>query len=183
LHARLFFHPNFSELSTLKFPYFLETLPPVNTNTRDAQPVAEGTDNQTAARRVGKFGETHGRLIVLNDDRTGATRLNALTEFNHAVVISEQPLEDDHLFEVVIEQITDRFVFIYYRHLPLLPPPGRYVCMYVCMYLFSGFMSCRFHELQASRVAGFTSCRLHELQASVGRLIGQSVCQSPLIKS
>ncbi|CAB4005063.1 Hypothetical predicted protein, partial [Paramuricea clavata] len=86
-----------------------ETLPPVNNNTRDAQPVAEGTDNQTAARRVGKFGETHGRLIVLNDDRTGATRLNALTEFNHAVVISEQPLEDDRLFEVVIEQITDRW--------------------------------------------------------------------------
>ncbi|XP_028393670.1 neuralized-like protein 4 [Dendronephthya gigantea] len=88
-----------------------ETLPPSNTvpTTQDLQIVAGGTDNQTAAERVLKFSESHGRLIVLNEGRTGASRLNALTEFNHAVVISEQPLEDDQLFEVVIEQITDRW--------------------------------------------------------------------------
>lgn len=80
------------------------------TSSRDSHPVAGGTENQTATASVAKFSEAHGRLIVLNEDRTGASRLNALTEFNHAVVISEHPLVDDHLFEVVIEQLTDRFV-------------------------------------------------------------------------
>ena len=80
------------------------------TSSRDNHPVAGGTENQTATPSVAKFNEAHGRLIVLNEDRTGASRLNALTEFNHAVVVSEQPLVDDHLFEVVIEQLTDRFV-------------------------------------------------------------------------
>ena len=84
------------------------------TSTRDTQPVAGGTDNQAATAGVGKFSETHGRLIVLNEERTGASRLNATTEFNHAVVISERPLEDDRLFEIVIEQITDRFALVYY---------------------------------------------------------------------
>ena len=97
--------------------YFLETLP-ISGNTvsssQDTQPVAGGVDNQTATAGVEKFSETHGRLIVLNEDRTGASRLNAITEFNHAVVISEQPLEDDRLFEIVIEQITDRFGLVYY---------------------------------------------------------------------
>ena len=95
--------------------FFLETLPTSNavTRTRDTQPVAGGTDNQMAAStHVAKFGETHGRLIVLNEERTGASRLNAQTEFNHAVVISERPLEDDTLFEIVIEQVTDRCVFL-----------------------------------------------------------------------
>ena len=100
----------------LKLAYFLETLPISNTanSSQDTQPVAGGIDNQTATAEVGKFSETHGRLIVLNEDRTGASRLNAITEFNHAVVISEQPLVDDRLFEIVIEQITDRFDLVYY---------------------------------------------------------------------
>ena len=80
------------------------------TSSRDSHPVAGGTENRTTAARVARFNEMHGRLIVLNEDRTGATRLNALTEFNHAIVVSEHPLVDDHLFEVVIEQVTDRFV-------------------------------------------------------------------------
>ena len=81
------------------------------TTSRNTQPVAGGTENQQALsnRNQPRFSETHGRLIALNEDRTGASRLNALTEFNHAVVVSEHPLEDDCLFEIEIEKITDRW--------------------------------------------------------------------------
>lgn len=81
------------------------------TQTATANRVAGGTENQetSASKNLLKFSEVHGRLIALNEDRTGASRLNALVEFNHAVVVSELPLEDDCLFEIEIKETTDRW--------------------------------------------------------------------------
>ncbi|XP_075745116.1 neuralized E3 ubiquitin protein ligase 4 isoform X3 [Rhipicephalus microplus] len=56
-----------------------------------------------------RFSKRHGRNArVLNKGLT-AVRPNAHGEFNFAIVISDRPLADNQLFEVVIDQMVDRW--------------------------------------------------------------------------
>ncbi|KAK8759132.1 hypothetical protein V5799_003230 [Amblyomma americanum] len=56
-----------------------------------------------------RFSKRHGRNArVLNNGLT-AVRPNAHGEFNFAIVVSNQPLTDNQLFEVVIDQMVDRW--------------------------------------------------------------------------
>ncbi|XP_075541254.1 neuralized E3 ubiquitin protein ligase 4 isoform X3 [Dermacentor variabilis] len=56
-----------------------------------------------------RFSKRHGRNArVLNNGLT-AVRPNAHGEFNFAIVISDRPLTDNQLFEVVIDQMVDRW--------------------------------------------------------------------------
>ncbi|CAN7988339.1 unnamed protein product [Ixodes pacificus] len=67
--------------------------------------LAEG--DQVAAEV--RFSELHGRNArVLNNGLT-AVRPNAHGEFNFAIVVSSQPLADNELFEVVVDQMVDRW--------------------------------------------------------------------------
>lgn len=66
-----------------------------------------GEGDQVAAEV--RFSELHGRNArVLNNGLT-AVRPNAHGEFNFAIVVSSQPLADNELFEVVIDQMVDRW--------------------------------------------------------------------------
>ncbi|XP_077531935.1 neuralized E3 ubiquitin protein ligase 4 isoform X2 [Haemaphysalis longicornis] len=56
-----------------------------------------------------RFSKRHGRNVrVLNNGLT-AVRPNANGEFNYAIVVSNLPLADNQLFEVVIDQMVDRW--------------------------------------------------------------------------
>ncbi|XP_033763671.1 neuralized-like protein 4 [Pecten maximus] len=56
-----------------------------------------------------KFHSMHGQnAIVLNNGRTAA-RPNATGEFNDAIIMSNRPLKDNELFEVIIEKMVDRW--------------------------------------------------------------------------
>ncbi|EEC01382.1 neuralized, putative, partial [Ixodes scapularis] len=66
-----------------------------------------GEGDQVAAEV--RFSELHGRNArVLNNGLT-AVRPNAHGEFNFAIVVSSQPLTDNELFEVVVDQMVDRW--------------------------------------------------------------------------
>ncbi|XP_040064057.1 neuralized-like protein 4 [Ixodes scapularis] len=66
-----------------------------------------GEGDQVAAEV--RFSELHGRNArVLNNGLT-AVRPNAHGEFNFAIVVSSQPLADNELFEVVVDQMVDRW--------------------------------------------------------------------------
>ena len=46
------------------------------------------------------FHDNCGTMIVLSNQKTRAERQNAITNYNNAVVMTNQPLVDDKLFEV-----------------------------------------------------------------------------------
>lgn len=50
-----------------------------------------------------------GRNARISNNGLSATRPNALGEFNDAIVMSNRPLRDDEVFEIVIEQTVDRW--------------------------------------------------------------------------
>ena len=55
------------------------------------------------------FHHLHGtNSSILNNGQT-AMRPNATGEFNDAIVISNRPLKDNELFEVLIEKMVDRW--------------------------------------------------------------------------
>ena len=55
------------------------------------------------------FHHLHGtNSSILNNGRM-AMRPNATGEFNDAIVISNRPLRDNELFEVLIEKMVDRW--------------------------------------------------------------------------
>ena len=56
-----------------------------------------------------RFHALHGRNVRLTGTRFGAFRPEPTQEFNDAVVISERPLYDDEMFELRIDQMTDRW--------------------------------------------------------------------------
>lgn len=65
-------------------------------------------EGEPAAADV-RFSELHGRNArVLNNGLT-AVRPNAHGEFNFAIVVSNQALNDNEIFEVVIDQMVDRW--------------------------------------------------------------------------
>ncbi|XP_064459470.1 neuralized-like protein 4 isoform X2 [Ornithodoros turicata] len=56
-----------------------------------------------------RFSDLHGRNArVLNNGLT-AVRPNAHGEFNYAIVVSSRPLEENEIFEVIIDQMVDRW--------------------------------------------------------------------------
>ncbi|KAK3104995.1 hypothetical protein FSP39_014857 [Pinctada imbricata] len=56
-----------------------------------------------------RFHNLHGKnAAIINNGRT-STRPNATGEFNDAIVMSDRPLRDNELFEVVIERMVDRW--------------------------------------------------------------------------
>lgn len=56
-----------------------------------------------------RFHHLHGtNATVMNNGKTAA-RPNATGEFNDAIVMSNRPLKDNELFEVVIEKMVDRW--------------------------------------------------------------------------
>ena len=55
------------------------------------------------------FHHLHGsNSAILNSGRT-SIRPNATGEFNDAIVMSNRPLKDNELFEVIIEKMVDRW--------------------------------------------------------------------------
>jgi neuralized-like protein 4 len=50
-----------------------------------------------------------GRNARIGNNGLSATRPNALGEFNDAIVMSNRPLRDDEIFEIVIERTVDRW--------------------------------------------------------------------------
>jgi neuralized-like protein 4 len=46
--------------------------------------------------------------VIVNNGRT-ATRPNASGEFNDAIIMSNRPLKDNELFEIIIEKMVDRW--------------------------------------------------------------------------
>jgi hypothetical protein len=56
-----------------------------------------------------KFHHVHGQnAVIVNNGRT-ATRPNASGEFNDAIIMSNRPLKDNELFEIIIEKRVDRW--------------------------------------------------------------------------
>ena len=51
----------------------------------------------------------HGEQVTVSRDRRSAIRINPLTEFNNAVVMSHRPLRDDEMFEIIVEKVVDRW--------------------------------------------------------------------------
>ena len=52
---------------------------------------------------------TSGRNARISNNGLTAARPNALGEFNDAIVMSNRPLRDDEVFEIVIERTVDRW--------------------------------------------------------------------------
>ena len=52
-----------------------------------------------------KFSSFHGGQVAVSADCRSAVRVNPLCEFNNAIVMSHRPLEDDEMFEVIVEKI------------------------------------------------------------------------------
>ncbi|CAG2213549.1 unnamed protein product [Mytilus edulis] len=56
-----------------------------------------------------RFHLVHGQnAVIVNNGRT-ATRPNATGEFNDAIIMSNRPLKDNELFEIIIEKMVDRW--------------------------------------------------------------------------
>lgn len=56
-----------------------------------------------------RFHHVHGQnAVIVNNGRT-ATRPNASGEFNDAIIMSNRPLKDNELFEIIIEKMVDRW--------------------------------------------------------------------------
>ena len=51
----------------------------------------------------------HGRNARINNNGLTASRPNALSEFNDAIIMSNRPLRDGELFEIVIERMVERW--------------------------------------------------------------------------
>lgn len=56
-----------------------------------------------------RFHHLHGRNARISNNGLTASRPNALGEFNDAIVISNRPLRDGELFEIVIERMVERW--------------------------------------------------------------------------
>ncbi len=56
-----------------------------------------------------KFHHLHGRNARISNNGITASRPNALGEFNDAIIMSNRPLRDGELFEIVIERVIDRW--------------------------------------------------------------------------
>ena len=56
-----------------------------------------------------KFHHLHGRNATILHNGLTAARPNATGEFNDAIVMSNRPLRDGELFEVVIDKMVDRW--------------------------------------------------------------------------
>ena len=56
-----------------------------------------------------KFHHLHGRNARINNNGLTASRPNALSEFNDAIIMSNRPLRDGELFEIVIERMVERW--------------------------------------------------------------------------
>lgn len=56
-----------------------------------------------------RFHHLHGRNARISEDGLVASRPNALCEFNAAIVMSSRSLRDNELFEVMVEQMVDRW--------------------------------------------------------------------------
>uniref|UniRef100_T1IVE5 NHR domain-containing protein n=1 Tax=Strigamia maritima TaxID=126957 RepID=T1IVE5_STRMM len=56
-----------------------------------------------------RFHHLHGRNIRISLDGLTASRPNAYGEFNDSIVMSNRPLQDDQVFEVIIEKMVDRW--------------------------------------------------------------------------
>lgn len=52
-----------------------------------------------------KFSSFHGCQVAVSADCRSAVRVNPLCEFNNAIVMSHRPLEDDEIFEVIVEKV------------------------------------------------------------------------------
>ena len=56
-----------------------------------------------------RFHHLHGNnATILNNGKTAA-RPNASGDFNDAIIVSNRPLRDNELFEVVIERMVERW--------------------------------------------------------------------------
>ena len=51
----------------------------------------------------------HGRNARISNNGATASRPNALGEFNDAIIMSNRPLRDGELFEIVIERMVERW--------------------------------------------------------------------------
>ena len=56
-----------------------------------------------------KFHHLHGRNARIINNGATASRPNALGEFNDAIIMSNRPLRDGELFEIVIERMVERW--------------------------------------------------------------------------
>ena len=55
------------------------------------------------------FQSCHGENAIISLNGRVATRRSARGEFNDAIVVSNRPLADNELFEVVVERMVDRW--------------------------------------------------------------------------
>lgn len=51
-----------------------------------------------------RFHQKYGQLVVLSDSGTTASRTHANQEFNHGLIMSSSPLQEDRIFEVRIDK-------------------------------------------------------------------------------
>ena len=79
-----------------------------------------------------KFSSFHGCQVAVSADCRSAVRVNPLCEFNNAIVMSHRPLEDDEIFEVIVEKVVtcwsgsvEAGVFLLVITIYNYPPKGR----------------------------------------------------------
>ncbi|XP_049944445.1 neuralized-like protein 4 [Schistocerca serialis cubense] len=75
------------------------------TNRTDA--AAAGDGDGTASYSDLRFRHSHGKKARLSNGGTTASRPRAFGEFNDAILVSNRPLRDDEIFEVVVEKTVD----------------------------------------------------------------------------
>lgn len=66
-------------------------------------------ENFAASENWFRFSDRHGEQVTVSRDLRSAVRINPLTEFNNAVVMSHRPLRDDELFEIIVEKVVHRW--------------------------------------------------------------------------
>lgn len=79
--------------------FFAETSEPPNVS-------SSGSGTNTTDLR---FHHLHGRNACITNGGLTASRPNAEGEFNDAIVISNRPLHDGEMFEVILDKMVDRW--------------------------------------------------------------------------
>jgi neuralized-like protein 4 len=92
----------------------VHTLIIINLTATNQEPVAEQPQNSAPTPPVTNenwftLSARHGDQVAVSQDHRVALRINPLVEFNNAVVMSNRPLRDDEMFEVIVLTLVDRW--------------------------------------------------------------------------
>ncbi len=87
------------------FDFFSEHRAELTASAANSFSLYNSHDEQGALR----FHHLHGKNCEVSNNGLMALRPNATGEFNDAIIMSNRPLKDGELFEIVIDKMVDRW--------------------------------------------------------------------------